>query len=179
MTIRYKQVGEAPQYRELLIADTEAELQATTPATEIAEGHALDTGAVWNWTKVRGSWGAGPFSFDGVSLRTASPIVAPNSISSFLPGQTEGVPDTASLTVVAGVGTNRVALPTGTVFRLDWKGFGPFAFRFGSVSAVAVDTDFPGTVGLPQYFEKPSGATHIAVYGIGGGTLVVSGGSQP
>ena len=111
-------------------------------------------------------------------VAVAGAIIAQNSISSFLPGQTAGVPDTASLTVAAGV-SQRVALPTGTVFRLDWSGYGPFAFRFGSSSVVAVATDFPGTVGLPQYFEKPAGTTHIAVYGIGGGTLVVSGGSQP
>lgn len=112
------------------------------------------------------------------SFSMPGPVVAPNSISSFLPGQTAGVPDTATLVVDAGVSQN-VALPTGTAFRLDWSGFGPFAFRFGSSSAVAVATDFPGVVGLPQYFENPAGATHIAVYGIGGGTLVVSGGARP
>lgn len=111
-------------------------------------------------------------------VAVAGAIIAQNSISSFLPGQTAGVPDTASLTVAAGV-SQRVALPTGTVFRLDWSGYGPFAFRFGSSSVVAVATDFPGAVGLPQYFERPAGTTHIAVYGVGGGTLVVSGGSQP
>ena len=121
-----------------------------------------------------------PFSrpIEGV-VSTKYQIAAPNSISSFVPGQTAGVPDTATLTVVSGVGTNRVALPTGSVFRLDWRGFGPFAFRFGTIASVAIDTDFPGAVGLPQYFEKPVGATHIAVYGIGGGTLIVSGGSRP
>lgn len=112
-------------------------------------------------------------------VAVAGAIIAQNSISSFVPGQTAGVPDTATLQVTASVGTNRVALPTGTVFRLDWSGFGPFAFRFGTVASVAVASDFPAAVGLPQYFKKPAGATHIIVYGIGGGTLVVSGGSEP
>ncbi|MEK7392247.1 MAG: hypothetical protein AAB214_06750 [Fibrobacterota bacterium] len=113
------------------------------------------------------------------SIRTESPISSPNSISSFVPSQTAGVPDTASLTIVAGVGTNSVALPTGTVFRLDWSGFGPFAFRFGTITSTAAAADFPANVGLPQYFKKPAGTTHIIVYGIGGGTLIVSGGDQP
>ena len=109
-------------------------------------------------------------------VAVAGAIHAPVGISSFLPGQTAGVPDTASLTVSAGV-SQRVALPTGTAFRFDWSGYGPFAFRFGSSSVVAVATDFPGSVGLPQYFHAPGGATHIAVYGDGGGTLKVTGGT--
>lgn len=117
-----------------------------------------------------------PSSTPSGDVAVAGAIIAQNSISSFLPGQTAGVPDTASLTVAAGV-SQRVALPTGTAFRLDWSGFGPFAFRFGSSSVVAVATDFPGAVGLPQYFHAPGGATHIAVYGDGGGTLVVTGGT--
>ena len=50
MAIRYERLGTGPQYRDLLIADTEAELQAATPATEVAEAHALDTGTVFHWT---------------------------------------------------------------------------------------------------------------------------------
>lgn len=135
----------------------------------------------WDGTGWEAPWprdAAAPLANEDGSFSFAGPVVAPNSISSFLPGQTEGVPDTAALVVNAGT-SQVLALPTGTAFRLDWAGFGPFAFRFGSSSAVAVATDFPGVVGLPQYFEKPAGATHIAVYGIGGGTLVVSGGSRP
>ena len=155
---------------------TLAELMAMAPSTEFAEGFASDFGRI-DYVKGQG-WMAGGKLLSDRSTSFAGPVVAPNSISSFLPGQTAGVPDTATLVVDAGVSQN-VALPTGTAFRLDWSGFGPFAFRFGSSSAVAVATDFPGVVGLPQYFEKPAGATHIAVYGIGGGTLVVSGGARP
>ena len=176
MTIRTIWVkGEVPYTKNF---GTLAELLALVPSTEFAEGFASDYGRI-DWSKGAGRWMSGGklLSADGPTS-FAWPVAAPNSISSFLPGQTEGVPDTAALVVNAGT-SQVLTLPTGTAFRLDWAGFGPFAFRFGSSSAVAVATDFPGVVGLPQYFEKPAGATHIAVYGIGGGTLVVSGGSRP
>lgn len=112
------------------------------------------------------------------SISMSGPVVAPNSISSFLPGQTAGVPDTAALTVNAGI-SQRVALPAGDAFKIDFSGFGPFALRFGNSSVAAVATDFPGIVGQPLFYRKPVGATHLAVYGIGAGSLVVSGGTTP
>ena len=175
MTIRTIWIkGEVPYTKNF---GTLAELLALVPSTEFAEGFASDHGRI-DWVKGSGWMSGGKLlSADG-STSFSGAVLAPNSISSFLPGQTAGVPDTVTLAVDAGVSQN-VALPTGTAFRLDWSGFGPFAFRFGSSSSVAVATDFPGVVGLPQYFEKPAGATHIAVYGIGGGTLFVSGGARP
>lgn len=95
----------------------------------------------------------------------------------FTPGYTSDVPNTASLTIIAGVGTNRVALPTGTAFRLTWEGFGPFAYRQGDVNAVAATSDARATVGYDQIIVKVGSFTHIAVYGIGAGTLYIEGGS--
>lgn len=117
------------------------------------------------------------FNPDG-STSFAGPVVAPNSISSFLPGQTAGAPDTAALTINAGI-SQRVALPAGDAFKIDFSGFGPFALRFGDSSVAAVATDFPGIVGQPLFYRKPVGSTHLAVYGIGAGSLVVSGGTTP
>ena len=44
MSIRYETLGQFPNHRRILIADTEAELLAANPTTEIAEGYAKDTG---------------------------------------------------------------------------------------------------------------------------------------
>lgn len=120
-----------------------------------------------------------PFSkpVDGV-VSTKFQIAAPNSLSSFLPGQTAGVPNTALLMISAGV-SQRVALPAGTAYKFDFAGYGPFALRFGDSNVVAVATDFTGVVGQPSFWRQPVGATHVAIYGIGGGSLVVSGGSTP
>ena len=44
MGIRYETLGQSPNHRRIVIADTEAELLASTPGCEIAEGYAKDTG---------------------------------------------------------------------------------------------------------------------------------------
>lgn len=177
MAIRYERLGDAPRYRDIMIADTEAELLASTPPVEIAEGYAKDTGIKADWMLGAG-WKIGGATKSATGLVFSDAVQAPNSISSFLPGQTAGVPDTAALTVNAGI-SQRVALPTGDAFKIDFSGFGPFAMRFGDSSVAAVATDFPGIVGQPLFYRKPVGATHLAVYGIGAGSLVVSGGTTP
>ncbi len=80
--IRTERLGNAFRYRDVLIADTEAELLASTPGTEIAEGYAKDTGINAAWVQGKG-WkvgGAtknpdGSTSFAG-SLRVEGDVVA-------------------------------------------------------------------------------------------------------
>lgn len=58
MGIRYETLGQFPNHRRILIADTEAELLAANPTTEIAEGYARDTGINADYVQGRG-WKVG------------------------------------------------------------------------------------------------------------------------
>ena len=51
MAIRYERLGDAPRYRDIVIADTETELLASAPPVEIAEGWARDTGIKADWVQ--------------------------------------------------------------------------------------------------------------------------------
>lgn len=86
-----------------------------------------------------------------------------------------GIPQTTSLSISAGV-SQRVMLPAGSAFRLVWEGFGPFAYRQGNSDVIAVSSDSRATVGYDQIIQRVGPFTHIAVYGIGSGTLYVEGG---
>lgn len=94
----------------------------------------------------------------------------------FVPVYSSGAPKVASLAVAAGI-SQRVALPTDcTAFRLTFRDYGPFAYRLGDSNVTAVTTDSPGDVLSPVVIPLVPGATYIAVYGIGAGSLVVEGG---
>lgn len=161
-----------------LVFDTNAygrnDIQLDCPLTAAATAVTnLPADTVWPAT-VSSSSGAYPPVTPNGDLQYR--IASSDSASQFIPGQTGGVPDTATLTVDAGV-SQRLTLPTGTAFKIDFSGYGPFAVRFGDSTVSALATDFPGVVGQPLIYQKPAGATHLAVYGIGAGAVTVSGGA--
>lgn len=91
----------------------------------------------------------------------------------FIQRYVSGNPSVSSMTISAST-SQRIALPAGTSFRLWWYGVGPFAYRTGDSSVVALSTDFPAVVGFNQIIT--TSATHLAVYGVGGGSVTVEGG---
>lgn len=100
-----------------------------------------------------------------------------NSENEFSPKYVAGVPQTAALMVIKDQ-SQRVALPADcSAFRLTFRGFGPFAYRLGDSLVAAVLTDAPGLIDPTVVVPAIPGATHIAVWGIGSGSLVVEGGT--
>lgn len=124
--------------------------------------------------------------YDPVTKETAMPgNVAADSFQDidgaqdFFPAYAAGVPAVASLQIL-GNQSQRAALPAGTAYRLTFRGYGPFAYRLGDGSVVAVATDAPGLIDPTIVVPAVPGATHIAVFGVDGGvgSLVVEGGSS-
>jgi len=127
-----------------------------------------------------------PLSYDPATRTTAfdGPVVAESfqatdGAQDFFPAYASGVPAVSSLQIL-GNQSQRVALPTGTAYRLTFRGYGPFAYRLGSDSVEALATDAPGLIDPTIVVPAVPGATHIAVYGVNGGvgSLVVEGGSS-
>lgn len=101
----------------------------------------------------------------------------PEASSGFTPAYSGGAPMTAEMAIESSRGNQRVAIPAGaTTIRVTWFGYGPFRYRLGSVSAVALSTDAPAIPGY-QIILPVGTNTHLAVYGFGAGSVVIEGGS--
>ena len=111
----------------------------------------------------------------GSYINVTKPLKLSNGmlLAPFIQTYVSGVPSVSSLSISAST-SQRVQLPVGTSFRLWWNGVGPFAYRTGDENVVALSTDFPAVVGYTQIITTSD--THIAVYGLGGGTLIIEGG---
>lgn len=97
-----------------------------------------------------------------------------SSRTNFIPLYTSGTPKVSTLTVSASI-SQRIAIPTdSTAIRLNFRGFGPFAYRQGDVSVTALATDAPGDVF--NQVVVPVVGQYLAVYGIGSGSVVIEGG---
>lgn len=77
MGIRYETLGEFPNYRRILIADTEAELLVSAPSCETAEGYAKDTGINADYVQGIGWKVGGATKNPDGSTSFAGPIMAP------------------------------------------------------------------------------------------------------
>lgn len=102
-----------------------------------------------------------------------------NGANDFIATYSAGIPAVSTLQIL-GSQSQRVALPTGSsAYRLTFRGFGPFAYRLGDSSVVAVSTDSPGLIDPTIIIPSIPSATHIAVYGVNGGAgqLIIEGGS--
>lgn len=98
-----------------------------------------------------------------------------SSGSPFAPTYVAGVPQTSTLTINAAT-AQRVALPTGTHIRVKFTGYGPFRYRLGNSTVVAVSSDLFAEPGDIVVFPVGT-ATHISVYGVSYGTAYVEGGA--
>ena len=78
MAIRHETLGQFPNHRRILIADTEAELLAEIPGTEIAEGYAKDTGINADWVQGVGWKVGGATRLADRSTSFDGPVSAPN-----------------------------------------------------------------------------------------------------
>lgn len=78
MAIRYETLGQSPNHRRILIADTEAELLAEIPGTEIAEGYAKDTGINADYVQGAGWKVGGATKNPDGSISMSGPVRAPN-----------------------------------------------------------------------------------------------------
>lgn len=93
----------------------------------------------------------------------------------FLPTLTGDTLSTSTLAISSGI-SQRISLPLGTHVRMTFLGYGPFSYKLGGESVTAVSTDSPANTGAVIIAPK-LGSTHVAVYGIGAGTMVVEGGA--
>lgn len=105
------------------------------------------------------------------TIHSTNPIIAPNF--TFSPTYISGTPQTSSMQISAG-SSQRVLIPQGKYVRITWTGFGPFAYRQGDSSVVAISTDSIGLVGYQ--IIAPVIAPYFSVYGIGSGTVYLEGG---
>lgn len=97
----------------------------------------------------------------------------------FIPAYSGGVPKVVAIPFNAGETGAAVALPTDcTALRITTRNYGPAAYRLGGASVAAVATDAPADVLSPVVIPILPGATHISVYGLGTGIMVLEGGNK-
>lgn len=97
----------------------------------------------------------------------------------FIPAYSGGVPKVVTIPFNAGETGAAVALPTDcTALRITTRNYGPAAYRLGGASVAAVATDAPADVLSPAVIPILPGATHISVYGLGTGIMVLEGGNK-